>query len=220
MSVPRLRIAPSPTGLFHVGTARTALFNWLEARRTGGTFVLRIEDTDRDRNIVEAIDGIKRSMEWLGLDWDEGPFLQSERRERHVEAALALAEAGQAYWSDPMPLAPDGKPMAYDGRDRDRGLERADGRALRFRTPSSGSTTVVDLIRGEPSFPNDVIEDFGLLKGTGDPLFLRPTSSTTSTWPSPTWCWARTTCPTRPSTGSCGRPLRHRHPCRCSPTCR
>ena len=172
MSGPRLRIAPSPTGLFHVGTARTALFNWFEARRTGGTFILRIEDTDRDRNLVEAIDGIRRSMEWLGLDWDEGPFLQSERRERHVEAALVLAGAGLAYWSDPMPLAPDGKPERYDGRDRDRGLEQAPGRALRFRAPTTGSTTVVDLVRGEPTFPNDVIEDFGLLKGTGDPLFL------------------------------------------------
>ena len=172
MSAPRLRIAPSPTGLFHVGTARTALFNWFEARRTGGTFVLRIEDTDRDRNLLEAVDQIQRSMEWLGLDWDEGPFLQSERRDRHVEAALALADAGDAYWSDPMPLAPDGKPERYDGRDRDRGLERADGRALRFRAPQEGTTTVVDLVRGEPTFPNDVIEDFGLLKGNGDPLFL------------------------------------------------
>jgi len=172
MSGPRLRIAPSPTGVFHVGTARTALFNWLEARRTAGTFVLRIEDTDRGRNLVEAIDGIQRSMEWLGLDWDEGPFLQSESRERHVEAALGLADAGLAYWSDPMPLAPDGKPERYDGRDRDRGLQRAPGRALRFRAPGEGSTTVVDLIRGEPTFPNAVIEDFGLLKGDGDPLFL------------------------------------------------
>jgi len=172
MAAPRLRIAPSPTGLFHVGTARTALFNWLEARRTGGTFVLRIEDTDVGRNLLEAVDGIQRSMEWLGLDWDEGPFFQSERRERHVEAALSLADAGLAYWSDPMPLAPDGKPERYDGRDRDRGLERAAGRALRFRSPDEGATTVVDLIRGEPSFPNAVLEDFGLLKGTGDPLFL------------------------------------------------
>ena len=172
MAAPRLRIAPSPTGLFHVGTARTALFNWLEARRTGGTFVLRIEDTDVDRNLLEAAEGIQRSMEWLGLDWDEGPYFQSERRERHVDAALSLAEAGLAYWSDPMPLAPDGKPERYDGRDRDRGLERAPGRALRFRSPGEGSTTVTDLVRGEPTFPNAVLEDFGLLKGTGDPLFL------------------------------------------------
>jgi len=169
---PRLRIAPSPTGLFHVGTARTALFNWFEARRTGGAFILRIEDTDRDRNLVEAIDGIQRSMEWLGLDWDEGPFLQSAYRERHLEAALGLAGAGLAYWSDAMPLAPDGKPERYDGRDRDRDLPRAPGRALRFRAPVDGSTTVVDIIRGEPTFPNEVIEDFGLLKGNGDPLFL------------------------------------------------
>lgn len=172
MAAPRLRIAPSPTGLFHVGTARTALFNWFEARRTGGTFVLRIEDTDVGRNLVEAADGIQRSMEWLGLDWDEGPFFQSERRERHVAAALSLADRGLAYWSDPMPLAQDGRPERYDGRDRDKGLQRAPGRALRFRTPRDGTTTVVDLIRGEPSFPNGVLEDFGLLKGTGDPLFL------------------------------------------------
>ena len=172
MAAPRLRIAPSPTGLCHVGTARTALFNWLEARRTGGTFILRIEDTDVERNLTEAVEGIQRSMAWLGLDWDEGPFFQSQQRERHIEAALALAEAGLAYWSDPMPLAPDGKPGRYDGRDRDRGLERASGRALRFRSPAEGITTVVDLIRGEPTFPNAVLEDFGLLKGTGDPLFL------------------------------------------------
>jgi glutamyl-tRNA synthetase len=172
MAAPRLRIAPSPTGLFHVGTARTALFNWLEARRTGGTFILRIEDTDVERNMTEAVEGIQRSMAWLGLDWDEGPFFQSQRRDRHIEAALALAESGLAYWSDPMPLAPDGKPERYDGRDRDRGLERAPGRALRFRSPAEGATTVVDLIRGEPTFPNAVLEDFGLLKGTGDPLFL------------------------------------------------
>jgi len=172
MSGPRLRIAPSPTGLFHVGTARTALFNWFEARRTGGAFVLRIEDTDRGRNLAEAIDGIQRSMEWLGLDWDEGPFLQSERRERHVEAALTLADRRLAYWSDPMPTAPDGKPERYDGRDRDRGLQAGPGRALRFRSPETGSTTVVDLIRGDPTFPHEVIEDFGLLKGNGDPLFL------------------------------------------------
>ncbi len=155
-----------------MGTARTALFNWLEARRTGGTFILRIEDTDVDRNLVEAADGIQRSMAWLGLDWDEGPFFQSERRDRHVDAALALADAGLAYWSDPMPLAPDGKPERYDGRDRDRGLERAPGRALRFRSPAEGTTTVIDLVRGQPTFPNAAIEDFGLLKGTGDPLFL------------------------------------------------
>jgi len=172
MTGSRLRIAPSPTGLFHVGTARTALFNWFEARRTSGTFILRIEDTDRGRNLAEAIDGIKRSMEWLGLDWDEGPFLQSDRRARHVEVALALAAAGLAYWSDPMPMASDGRPERHDGRDRNRGLEPAPGRALRFRAPEAGTTTVVDLIRGEPSFPNEVLEDFGLLKGNGDPLFL------------------------------------------------
>jgi len=173
MPTPRLRIAPSPTGLFHVGTARSSLFNWLEARRTGGAFLVRIEDTDTERNSTEATDGIFRSLEWLGLDWDEEPVFQSHNRERHVAAALALAEAGLAYWSDPMPLASDGKPEPYDGRDRDRDLDRVDGRALRFRTPRDGGEEVVhDLVRGDPVFSHDTIEDFGLLRGNGEPLFL------------------------------------------------
>lgn len=172
MVTPRLRIAPSPTGYFHVGTARSALFNWLEARRTGGAFLVRIEDTDTERHVQEAVDGIFRSLEWLGLDWDEEPRFQSRNRERHISAALGLADAGLAYWSDPMPLAPDGKPEKYDGRDRDRDLPRADGRALRFKVPREGDEVVHDLVRGDPAFAHDTIEDFGLLRGNGEPLFL------------------------------------------------
>jgi glutamyl-tRNA synthetase len=172
MPAPRLRIAPSPTGLFHVGTARSALFNWLEARRTGGQFLLRIEDTDTEREVPGAVDGIYRSLEWLGLDWDEEPVFQSHNRERHIAAALKLAEEGVAYWSDPMPLAPDGKPLQYDGRDRERDLPRADGRALRFKTPREGEELVHDLVRGDPVFAYETIEDFGLLRGNGEPLFL------------------------------------------------
>ncbi len=171
-TAPRLRIAPSPTGMFHVGTARAALFNWLEARRTGGSFLLRIEDTDTARNQAEATDGILRSLQWLGLDWDEEPVFQSANREHHVAAAMSLFERGLAYWADPMPLTDDGKPMAYDGRDRDAEKPAGEARALRFRTPKGGAETVIDLVRGAPTFSHDVIEDFALLKASGDPLFL------------------------------------------------
>src|SRR3954452_11805216 len=99
-SGPRLRFAPSPTGYFHVGGARTALFNWLLARQQGGTFILRIEDTDEARNHPQWVDGILNAMQWLGLDWDEGPFFQSDRADRHAEATVKLHAAGQAYYCD------------------------------------------------------------------------------------------------------------------------
>src|ERR1700720_3387518 len=94
---PRVRIAPSPTGYLHVGTARTALFNWLFARRQGGTFILRIEDTDVERHVPEAVEGIQRSLRWLGLDWDEGPYFQSERTSLYLDAADRLYRGGRAY---------------------------------------------------------------------------------------------------------------------------
>jgi glutamyl-tRNA synthetase len=134
---PRVRIAPSPTGYFHVGTARTALFNWLFARQGGGAFVLRIEDTDRERNQPEQIDGIQRALRWLGLEWDEGPYLQSERFDRHVEVIDRLLAEGAAYPCDCTAEAVDartkarGGPPGYDGYCRDRGLEPGPGRAVR-----------------------------------------------------------------------------------------
>lgn len=174
MSLPRFRMAPSPTGYFHVGSARAALFNWLAARRAGGEFVLRIEDTDTQRNQAEATEGIYRAMEWLGLQWDGDPLLQSTRREAHVAAAMRLYEEGKAYWSDPVPPSLPGEKQykGYRGEDRDKDLPHGEGRALRFRTPREGSTKVVDLVRGEPTFENDQIEDFVLLKGEGSPLFI------------------------------------------------
>src|ERR1700722_4875851 len=93
---PRVRFAPSPTGYFHVGSARTALFNWLYARQHGGTFVLRIEDTDQERNQPEQVEGIQRALRWLGLDWDEGPVFQSERAELHADAVAKLLAGGAA----------------------------------------------------------------------------------------------------------------------------
>ena len=178
---PRVRFAPSPTGYFHVGSARSALFNWLFARGHDGTFVLRIEDTDEERNRSEWTDGIISALEWLGMPPDEGPYFQSAQGPAHQAAIEALWESGALYAcacsreeidertrlraaaGDPTP--------GYDGHCRDRGLPRGDGRALRFRTPDEGVTTVSDLIRGEVDFPNRATEDFICVKGNGKPLF-------------------------------------------------
>jgi len=166
--------------MFHVGSARTALFNWLFARHHGGAFVLRIEDTDEARNQPEWTDGILSAMQWLGLDWDEGPLFQSERADRHREAAQQLFDAGLAYYCDCSPEArvaragakPGSPTPPYDQFCRDRDLGPGPGRALRFRTPSAGVTVVHDLIRGHPEFGNDTIEDFVILKGNGGPIFV------------------------------------------------
>ncbi len=178
MTAPRVRFAPSPTGYLHVGSARTALFNWLFARHEGGTFLLRIEDTDEARNREDWVEGILSSLRWVGLDWDESPYRQSERRHLYAKAADELAAAGRAYWCDCSRDAVDaraaerGGPPGYDGFCRDRALGPGEGRALRFRTPDEGTTVVTDLVRGEPTFPNRAIEDFVLLRTNGTPVFL------------------------------------------------
>ena len=177
---PRYRFAPSPTGFFHVGGARTALYNWALALRTGGTFVLRVEDTDESRNSPEWTQGIIDALSWLGIDSQsprfEGPYFQSQNAELHVAAAMRLFEAGNAYWCD---LTPDqvqarsketGK-QGYDGYSRDRGLTGGPGHVLRFRVPE-GKTVVTDLVRGDVEFANDTIEDFVLLRSNGSPMFL------------------------------------------------
>jgi glutamyl-tRNA synthetase len=176
---PRLRIAPSPTGYFHVGTARTALFNWLLARQVpGGVFVLRIEDTDRARNQPEQIEGIQRALRWLGLDWDEGPYLQSERASRHVEAVDKLLASGQAYACTCTPeevadrARQRGGPPGYDGYCRERGHEPGPGRAVRFRTPASGEGRFDDVVRGRVTESYAKTGDFVVRKANGDPLFL------------------------------------------------
>jgi glutamyl-tRNA synthetase len=176
-AAPRVRIAPSPTGYFHVGTGRTALFNWLFARQQGGTFVLRIEDTDTARNRDEHIDGILRAMRWLGLDWDEGPYFQSQRSELYAAAIRQLIDAGAVYACDCTPeqiqqRAKDrGGPPGYDGHCRDRGLEPVAGRMLRFRVPE-GESGFFDIIRGQVAKDNKDVEDFGVRKSNGDPLFI------------------------------------------------
>ena len=179
MSGPRFRFAPSPTGFFHVGGARTALFNWALARRLGGRFVLRIEDTDEARNRPEWTEGIISALEWLGISSAdptfEGPYMQSDNAEAHLEAARSLAASGRAYWCAMTPeeiaerAAADGV-TGYAGWSRDLGLDEGPGRVLRFRVPE-GETTVIDSVRGEVVFDNSVIEDFVLVRGNGTPVF-------------------------------------------------
>ncbi len=177
MVSPRVRIAPSPTGFFHVGTARTAYFNWLIARQDpDGVFVLRIEDTDEERNRDEWVEVIIESMEWLGFRADVGPYLQSEYRSAHREAAAALRRGNYAYYcdctgEDVAARKGEDKTPGYDGFCRDRGLEPTERTALRFRAPLQGSTDIVDEIRGEVSFENRVIGDFVIAKSSGDVLY-------------------------------------------------
>ena len=177
-AAPRVRIAPSPTGYFHVGTGRTALFNWMFARREGGTFVLRIEDTDTARNRPEHVEGILSSLRWLGLDWDEGPYLQSERGELYRDAISTLVQSGAVYACDcttaqiQQRARERGGPPGYDGFCRDRGLDPAESLMLRFKTPREGTLQFTDLVRGDPTFPLAAIEDFGVRKSNGEPLFI------------------------------------------------
>ena len=177
---PRFRFAPSPTGSFHVGGARTALQNWALAQRLGGTFVLRIEDTDEARNQIEWTQGIIDALAWIGISADdphfEGPHFQSEFADAHVAAARKLFDDGHAYYCDltgeqVQERAKELGISGYDGYSRDRGLEPAPGRVLRFRVPE-GVTVIRDLVRGDVTFENDTIEDFVLLRGNGTPVFL------------------------------------------------
>ncbi|MGH9298679.1 MAG: glutamate--tRNA ligase [Acidimicrobiales bacterium] len=173
----RVRIAPSPTGYFHVGSGRTALYNWAFARQHGGDFVLRIEDTDAERNREEWVGGILDALTWLGTEWDEGPYRQSERSELYRLALDDLSESGAVYAcdcqrEDVLERTKDNATPGYDGFCRDRGLERGAGRALRFRVPEDGTTVVRDVIRGDVEFANRTIEDFVVQKSNGDALFV------------------------------------------------
>jgi len=177
MTGPRVRFAPSPTGYLHVGNARTALFNWLFARQTGGTFILRIEDTDEERSRSDWIDGIVSGLSWLGMDPDEGPVRQSERRARYDEVIEQMWADGQLYACDctreeVLARTKDNPIPGYDGHCRDRGLERNEKTALRFRTPDEGATVLHDIVRGTVEFPHRAMEDFVCVKSTGQPLFV------------------------------------------------
>jgi len=173
----RVRFAPSPTGYFHVGGARTALYNWLFARQSGGKLILRIEDTDTQRSDQNWTQGILQALSWLNISVDEGPYFQSERKNLYLEAAEKLFLEGKAYACDctreDITKRTEGTGrIGYDNYCRNRGLAPAEGRALRFLTPDAGVTIVNDIIRGEVEFSNTSIEDFVLIKSNGDPLFI------------------------------------------------
>ena len=177
---PRYRFAPSPTGYFHVGGARTALYNWILALQTNGVFVLRVEDTDDSRNNPQWTQGIIDALAWLGIDSSdshfEGPYFQSANAALHVAAAEKLFAQGKAYYcdlstEDIQKRAKETGKQGYDGYSRDRGLGPGAGHVLRFRVPE-GSTIINDQVRGEVVFDNSTIEDFVLLRSNGSPVFL------------------------------------------------
>lgn len=178
------RFAPSPTGVLHIGGARTALFNWLFARHHGGAFKLRIEDTDRARSTDEAIEKILDGLRWLGLDWDGDEIYQSQRAERHVEVAQTLLEQGKAYrcYATTEELAEmreqqraAKQPIRYDGRWRDRDPSEAPEGApsvVRLRTPTEGETVIDDAVQGRVVVRNAEIDDFVMLRGDGTPTYM------------------------------------------------
>jgi glutamyl-tRNA synthetase len=183
----RTRFAPSPTGYLHIGGARTALFSWAYARRHGGRFILRIEDTDLERSTQESVQAILDGMRWLGIDWDEGPFFQMQRLARYKEVAEQLIAAGHAYYDymsrEDLELLrkqqiEKGEKPRYDGRwrpERARALglkAPADVKpVVRFRTPEAGEVGWQDLVKGFISFPNSELDDLVLLRADGVPTY-------------------------------------------------
>src|SRR6266496_1728136 len=184
---PRVRFAPSPTGYLHVGGARTALFNWLFARHFGGTLVLRIEDTDRERSTSEMVEGILEGMRWLGLDWDEGPCYQTQRENLYRTGADKLLESGAAYYcfcskenleQRRKRAAEAGRPPKYEGTCRKLDRAEASSRkaageaaAVRFAIPDGGSTSFDDAVFGKVEFANSELEDFVLLRSDGSSTY-------------------------------------------------
>jgi glutamyl-tRNA synthetase len=188
----RVRFAPSPTGYLHIGSARTALFNWLYARKHGGTYILRIEDTDKQRSTDESTRSILEGLEWIGLDWDEGPYYQSDNVERHRAAARRLVEEGKAYFDfTPKQETSDrdikaviaerarehaGEKLANAYRDADpeesrRRAEAGEPHVIRLKVPVEGVSTFVDAVYGEQTVDCKTIEDLVLLKSDGSPLY-------------------------------------------------
>lgn len=178
------RFAPSPTGFLHIGGARTALFNWLYARHTGGTMLLRIEDTDRERSTDAATAAILEGLSWLGLKWEGDPVSQYERAGRHREVAEELVRLGKAYYCYATPAEleemrekarAEGRPPRYDGRWRDRDPSEAPGGvpgAIRIKAPTEGETLVRDLVQGDVRFPNKDLDDFIILRSDGNPTYM------------------------------------------------
>lgn len=183
----RFRFAPSPTGTLHVGGARTALFNWLLARKCGGKFILRIEDTDRERSTEESVQAILDGMRWLGLDWDEGPFFQSKRADRYQAAIVLLLDSDKAYPCfcsterlDALrkEAKADGRGFVYDGLCRridpaeaKQRIDQREAHTIRFKTTPESLTTFQDMIGGPRSFENDRVGDFILRRTDGSPIY-------------------------------------------------
>jgi glutamyl-tRNA synthetase len=186
-AIPRVRFAPSPTGYLHVGGARTALFNWLFARHFQGTLVLRIEDTDLERSTSEMVEGILQGLQWLGIQWDEGPYYQTQRMGLYRAAADKLIESGAAYYcfcskeeldKRRAKAANEGRPPRYEGTCRRlaraealRRKSAGDTAAVRFGIPESGSTSFNDAVFGKVEFANSELEDFVLLRSDGGPTY-------------------------------------------------
>ena len=166
----RVRFAPSPTGALHIGGARTALFNWLLARGAGGRFVLRIEDTDRERSTPENVEQILDALAWLELDWDEGPIFQSANEPAHREAVAALLANGRAYRSSATGEDVKAYKLEHGDDAGFRGHEEAEG-AVRLRVPDEGHTAFTDLVLGEVGAPNRSLDDLVIARADGTPLY-------------------------------------------------
>jgi glutamyl-tRNA synthetase len=176
----RTRFAPSPTGYLHVGGARTALFNWLQARRTQGRFILRIEDTDRARSTEQSVQAIFDALEWLGIDWDEGPFYQTARMEIYREHIDRLLAAGHAYYCTCTPEQIDamrekarsqGAKPRYDYTCREKNLGPQPGAVVRLKAPLTGSTIIEDAVKGRIVFANEELDDFVILRSDSMPTY-------------------------------------------------
>ncbi|WP_406604388.1 glutamate--tRNA ligase [Bartonella gliris] len=178
------RFAPSPTGFLHIGSARTALFNWLYAKHTGGKMLLRIEDTDRERSTEIAVKAIIDGLHWMGLSYDGAPISQFERAERHRQVAEQLVKNGKAYYcyASPEELAEmrenaraEGRPPRYDGRWRNRDISEAPEGVkpvIRIKAPQDGETIVHDRVQGDVHFPNKDLDDFIILRSDGSPTYM------------------------------------------------
>jgi len=174
------RFPPSPTGYLHVGGARTAIFNWLYARHMKGKFVLRIEDTDAERSTQASVDAIFEALQWLGIDWDEGPYFQTQRFDIYREYIQKLIDSDQAYYCTCSPdqidamrqkaMASGDKPR-YDGTCREKGLGPSDKAVVRFKAPLTGTTVVDDVIKGQMVFQNDELDDFIICRSDGTPTY-------------------------------------------------
>ena len=178
----RTRFAPSPTGFLHIGGARTALFCWLESRHRGGEFILRIEDTDRERSTQEAVQAILDGMNWLGLEHDEGPYYQTLRMDRYKQVVEDLLRAGKAYYAYESKeeietmraeAMANGLNSRYNGyhRDRNEGFREDSNRVIRFKNPSSGSVVFDDKVKGRIEWSNDELDDLVLFRSDGFPTY-------------------------------------------------